>query len=47
MGSFSDQGSRDADGSFSAKPLAASLADVSEKNSRWKLLINEPVEIDS
>jgi len=30
-----------------AKPLVASLVDVSEKNSRWKLLINEPVEIDS
>lgn len=30
-----------------AKPLVASLADFSEKNSKWKLLINEPVEIDS
>jgi hypothetical protein len=29
------------------KPLVASLANVSEKNSRWKLLINESVEIDS
>ncbi len=30
-----------------AKPLVASLAESSEKNSRWKLLINELVEIDS
>ncbi len=30
-----------------AKPLVASLAEIPEKNSRWKLLINEPVEIDS
>lgn len=29
------------------KPLVASLAESSEKNSKWKLLINEPVEIDS
>jgi hypothetical protein len=29
------------------KPLVASPAKVSEKNSRWKLLINESVEIDS
>lgn len=29
------------------KPLVASLANSSERNSRWKLLINEPVEIDS
>jgi predicted transcriptional regulator of viral defense system len=28
-------------------PLVASLAKVSEKNSRWKLLITESVEIDS
>lgn len=30
-----------------AKPLVASLVELSEKNSKWKLLINEPVEIDS
>jgi len=30
-----------------AKPLVASLAESSEKNSKWKLLLNEPVEIDS
>lgn len=29
------------------KPLVASLADDAEKNLRWKLVINEPVEIDS
>ncbi len=29
-----------------AKPLIASLADASEKNSRWKLLINETVELE-
>lgn len=29
------------------QPLIASLADDAEKNARWKLLINEPVEIDS
>lgn len=30
-----------------AKPLVASLAEISEKNPKWKLLINEPVEIDT
>lgn len=30
-----------------AKPLIASLAESSEKNSKWKLLLNELVEIDS
>jgi predicted transcriptional regulator of viral defense system len=30
-----------------AKPLVASLAEVSERNSRWKLIINETVEFDS
>lgn len=30
-----------------AKPLAASLAESPEKNSKWKLLINELVEIDA
>ena len=30
-----------------AKPLVASLADLHERNSRWKLVINEPVEVDS
>jgi hypothetical protein len=30
-----------------AKPLGASLAEVSERNSRWKLIINESVEFDS
>lgn len=29
------------------KPLTASLVKVHERNSRWKLLINEPVEVDS
>lgn len=29
------------------KSLVASLAGSAEKNSKWKLLINEPVEIDS
>ncbi len=29
------------------KPLVASLAQDAEKSSRWKLLINEPVEIDA
>lgn len=28
------------------KPLLASLATLHEKNARWKLVINEPVEID-
>lgn len=28
------------------KPLVESLADLHERNSRWKLVINEPVEID-
>lgn len=30
-----------------AKSLVASRAQISEKNSKWKLLINEPVEIDA
>jgi predicted transcriptional regulator of viral defense system len=30
-----------------AKPLVASLAEIRERNSRWKLVINEPVEFDS
>lgn len=30
-----------------ARLLIESLAEFSEKNSKWKLLINEPVEIDS
>ena len=30
----------------SVKPLMESLADLREKDSRWKLLINERVEID-
>jgi len=30
----------------SVKPLIESLADVHEKDSRWMLVINEPVEID-
>jgi len=30
----------------SIKPLISSLADPSEKNSKWMLTINEPVEID-
>lgn len=29
------------------KPLVAALAEKAEKNSRWKLLINEPLEIDA
>jgi len=29
------------------KPLVASLAASEEKNPKWMLLINEPVEIDS
>lgn len=29
------------------KPLVESLADQHERNSKWKLVINEPVEIDS
>ncbi len=29
------------------KPLVAAVSEASEKSSRWKLLINEPVEIDS
>ena len=29
------------------KPLVASLAELREKNSRWKLMINESVEVDS
>lgn len=28
------------------KPLIASLIDIHEKNAKWKLVINEPVEID-
>ena len=28
------------------KPLIASLADGQEKVAKWKLVINEPVEID-
>lgn len=28
------------------KPLTASLAELHEKDAKWKLLINEPVEID-
>jgi len=31
----------------SAKLLVASLAEIRERNSRWKLVINEPVEVDS
>jgi hypothetical protein len=31
----------------SVKSLSRSLADLHEKNSKWKLVINEPVEIDS
>lgn len=31
----------------SIKPLVASLAEASERNARWKILINEPVEVDS
>ncbi len=30
----------------SAKPLIESLAELHEKNTKWKLVINEPVEID-
>lgn len=30
----------------SSKPLVASLADAYEKNSRWKLILNEEVEVD-
>jgi predicted transcriptional regulator of viral defense system len=30
----------------SVKPLIASLATLNEKNFKWKLIINEPVEID-
>lgn len=30
-----------------AKPLVASLAELREINSRWKLVINESVEFDS
>jgi predicted transcriptional regulator of viral defense system len=30
----------------SVKPLIESLAEIHEKNARWKLVINEPVEID-
>lgn len=30
----------------SVKPLIASLADVHEKDAKWMLMINEPVEID-
>lgn len=29
------------------KPLVKSLADIHERNSRWKLVINEPVEVDT
>ena len=29
------------------KPLVASLAEIHDRNSRWKLVINEPVEVDS
>jgi predicted transcriptional regulator of viral defense system len=29
------------------KPVIASLAEPGERNSKWKLLINEPVEVDS
>ncbi len=29
------------------KPLAGSLAEILDRNTRWKLVINEPVEIDS
>jgi len=31
----------------SVKPLIESLADTHEKDAKWKLVINEPVEIDS
>ena len=30
----------------SVKPLLESLADIHEKDAKWKLVINEPVEID-
>lgn len=30
----------------SVKPLISSLADLSEKDSKWMLIINEPVEVD-
>ena len=30
----------------SVKPLIESLADLHEKDTKWKLVINEPVEID-
>lgn len=30
----------------SVKPLVESLSELNEKDARWKLLINEPVEID-
>ncbi len=30
-----------------SKPVIASLAEPGERDSRWKLLINEPVEVDS
>jgi hypothetical protein len=28
------------------KPLIESLADLHEKDAKWKLVINEPVDID-
>ena len=30
----------------SVKPLSESLADLHERDARWKLVINEPVEVD-
>jgi hypothetical protein len=30
----------------SVKPLLESLAELHEKDTKWKLVINEPVEID-
>jgi len=30
-----------------SKPVIAALAEPGERNSKWKLLINEPVEVDS
>lgn len=30
-----------------AKPLVTSLAEIRERNSRWKLVINDSVEFDS
>jgi predicted transcriptional regulator of viral defense system len=30
-----------------SKPVIASLAEPGERNSKWKLLINEPVDVDS